>query len=536
MKPINTWVIHPFLVGLFPVLFLYAHNISDLPAQQIVEPAALILLATFLFVGIAKLLVGTFRKAGILISTFWLLFFTYQPLYLQLTSWFNKIDIKHSLLLFGFFLLVLLLGIYLRRKRATVTGATKVVNLSAVLLIFMPIAQIVPFQINKIRAEATAEKQERLNWQPTTVPQEKPDIVYIILDGLGRPDILKKNYDIDLAEFTFFLEREGFFLAPDSYANYSRTAVSLASSLNLNYINQLPGYHPKQTYLDLDKTVETANLLKWLTLENYHLYSFATSYENAQLTELANLITPFPTTPALENLLFYLTPLSILETNSYLYSKYQAFQTNVLGRRTANMARQHYEKILFALDKIPSYVGQKTPSFVFADLFIAHPPFVFTKDGNFQAPPANFTDPIADGNHFINLHPGGKQAYVTGYQDQVRFFIPKLKQLVKQIKQNATRPTVIILQADHGPGVNYHQEDITKTNFHERLGIFNAIYISDAPASAIFPEDLSPVNTFRYLLNHYYNTGFSILPNRYFFSPADNPADVQEIPNPALSQ
>ena len=66
-----------------------------------------------------------------------------------------------------------------------------------------------------------------------------PDIYYIILDSYTRQDILKEVFDLDTSEFISGLEDIGFHVAECSQSNYGHTALSLTSSLNMEYIQTL---------------------------------------------------------------------------------------------------------------------------------------------------------------------------------------------------------------------------------------------------------------------------------------------------------
>ena len=67
----------------------------------------------------------------------------------------------------------------------------------------------------------------------------KPDIYYLILDGYANSSTLKEVYGYDNQGFEDYLEEKGFKVASESRSNYAITALSLASSLNMEYINYL---------------------------------------------------------------------------------------------------------------------------------------------------------------------------------------------------------------------------------------------------------------------------------------------------------
>ncbi|WP_210490033.1 sulfatase-like hydrolase/transferase [Rufibacter aurantiacus] len=531
MKGIKGLVWHPFLGGLFPVLFLYAYNSSYIPFAELLVPTLAVGLSSSLLLLAAKLFLRTWQKSGILVSSFWLLFFSYQAQWLQVVHWFGEEGARHSYLLLANLLLLLTLFLCLRKSKSPLFRLSKTLNVFAGILIFFPVSQILYFQASQLVSKASVgpEKQNTIQGLETK-PGQRPDIVYLILDGYGRPDVLQENYSLDLGEFNAFLKEQGFFLATQSTANYARTTASLASSLNFDYLQNLPGYHPRLTYLDLHEITEEARLLHLLRQEKYQLFGFATGFGNAELTKLATYLSPYTQKSPLREMLFSMSPLQIIEENGKLYRQYVGLKTRFFNYREApaDKGRRYYEEIQFALEKVPQYVGQETPSFVFADIFVGHPPFVFNELGAYQKSAPKLENPIADGSDLIPFYPGGKEAYRQQYRVQLGYLNRRIMALVERIKQNAKRPTVIILQGDHGPGTNFHQEEAAQSNLPERFAIFNAIYLSGGGAPAL-PLDLTPVNTFRILLNHYFRTTLPLLPNRQFYSPANEPGKFEEV-------
>ena len=66
-----------------------------------------------------------------------------------------------------------------------------------------------------------------------------PNIYYIILDGYGRTDILTRYYDFNNNALDEYLIEKGFFISSASESNYPHTVLSLASSLNMIYLDDL---------------------------------------------------------------------------------------------------------------------------------------------------------------------------------------------------------------------------------------------------------------------------------------------------------
>jgi hypothetical protein len=73
------------------------------------------------------------------------------------------------------------------------------------------------------------------------VPDGEPkrDVYYIILDGYSRGDVLDEVFDYDNRPFLTRLESLGFSVADNSRSNYAMTRLSLPSSLNMDYLDDL---------------------------------------------------------------------------------------------------------------------------------------------------------------------------------------------------------------------------------------------------------------------------------------------------------
>ncbi|HSI91834.1 MAG TPA: hypothetical protein VK927_12010, partial [Adhaeribacter sp.] len=119
------------------------------------------------------------------------------------------------------------------------------------------------------------------------------------------------------------------------------------------------------------------------------------------------------------------------------------------------------------------------------------------------------------------------EKYIEGCREQTLYLNKKILAAVKNIKKKSSRPTIIILQGDHGPGAYFSHKSLENSNIEERFSNLNAVYFSDR--NLVLPPDLSAVNTFRYILNSYFSTKLPILPNRQYYSPALGPCSFTEV-------
>jgi len=149
------------------------------------------------------------------------------------------------------------------------------------------------------------------------------------------------------------------------------------------------------------------------------------------------------------------------------------------------------------------------PTFTMAHIISPHPPFVFDKNGNPLSPdyPFSFIDETSI--------PLTNEEYRDGYTTQIEFINHKLEALVDAILEKSDTPPIIILQADHGPRRVTDSSSFDNKCQNERFAIFAAYYLPDLPENSI-PNEITPVNLFRIILNEYFSTGLPILENHSY--------------------
>jgi hypothetical protein len=183
------------------------------------------------------------------------------------------------------------------------------------------------------------------------------------------------------------------------------------------------------------------------------------------------------------------------------------------------------ERVLYAFSHMADFAEAEGNYFVFAHIISPHPPFVFEANGE----PKLHTEPysIADGSHYVG-HKGSRGEYIADYRNQITFVNTLLVEMVEEILEKSETPPVIILQADHGPGAYFDWHSLEKTNQQERMSIFNAYHFPGGDEGLLYPS-ITPVNTFRVVLNRYFDQGLELLDDRMYFSDWSTPYDFIEI-------
>ena len=110
---------------------------------------------------------------------------------------------------------------------------------------------------------------------------------------------------------------------------------------------------------------------------------------------------------------------------------------------------------------------------------------------------------------------------MAAYRDQLIYVNKRVLPVLQQIIEGSETPPVIVLQADHG-GV--------RTNLQDRMRILNAYYLPQGGEAELYPG-ISPVNSFRLILNHYFGTSYPLLEDTAYHSGYETPYDYTLVKN-----
>jgi hypothetical protein len=326
--------------------------------------------------------------------------------------------------------------------------------------------------------------------------QNLPDIYYIVLDAYGRADQIQKHLDYDNTAFLEALEEQGFFIGSCSQSNYAQTELSLASSLNFNYLDELgdtfiSGSSDRSPLWPL---IRYSALRQFLEAQGYTTIAFATGYGWSEVSDAD---------------IFFKPQTGALELNSFQYMLLQTTAGRILlDAKELSLPNTPDDLIrrrtVFALEKLPTIPSLPGPKFVFAHLLVPHS-FVFGPHG----------EPIA-----VDVSTMTPEIFQQGYVDQLIYINRQIERLVAGIIAESSTPPVIILQGDHGP---------TSLGRPARVAILNAYYLP-GNADALSPA-ITPANTFRVILDAYFKQDLPLLPDIARYSTYQDPYNYFEIEN-----
>ena len=487
---------HPLLFAAYPVIFLFALNAAE---QVNLDPLWMPMLiavqvAAVLLVGL-ELLLRDWYRAGLVSSVLVIGFFGYGHAWNAVADTIGSqwpMIVAWVLLVAGGVALAL-------RARTVAPTISRGLNVIAAILLLLNAWSLGSTMV-AFGAAPPAEDLSSLELAPPD-PDDPPDVYYVILDRYAGSTALREAYDFDNEPFLTALEERGFTVARLAHANYIKTPLSLASSLNMDF-------------LDLEALEEEAESAKDRTpihqaLREPLVVPRALKEIGYQYVQIANWWTP--------------TQANVDADRVFRYEGQDEF-TSALTQTTflrafgdPNAAPDDpwdwpvmRENNLYALDRLDEVTELPGPKYVFAHLVTTHPPFVHNADGSFT---------------------GRQQVAALGqaesYRRQLTYANGRMIGFIDRVL--ARDPdAVIMLQADEGPFParyrddewGFDWEDATDAELEEKFGILYAMRVPGADLRAEgFHDALTPVNAFRIIFNARFGTDLPLLPDRSWTHP-----------------
>lgn len=478
--------LHPLFFAAFPVLNLWASNIDeDVAFRDVAWPLAISIGAAAGLTLILTPLLRSSRKAGLAATAVVFLFFAYGAVFRPIEGWtVGGVTLGRRELVLALWVAVAAGAVLLAaRARKYVPELTKGLNVIGAALVLLNAGQIGYYNFRSTQPAGGIVIPPELSNRstlPSTV--RKPDIYFFIFDTYAGEKVFTEQFRFDNRPFLDFLESKGFYVANRSTANYPRTLMSLASELNLRYLDFLTARMGENTgdtapLKDMLQRHAVGKYLKDLGYSYVHLGSW---WGPTAKSPLADINIKFKgLSEVTENLL----------------------EGTALSQITGeNFRKREYSRALFnfqALEKTAEEVDG--PKFVFAHFLVPHGPFVLDRNGG-----------------YVSLDVQSTRTRERNYLEQVMWLNKKLTDFVnRRLAVPKKQRPVIILQSDEGP----YEGEPTRWSQRPRLKVlyrkfFNlsAMYLPgvNVKRSGLYPT-ISNVNTFRLLFNLYFDAKLPLL-------------------------
>lgn len=515
MSKIKQFPFHPWLFAAYPIVALLAVNIDQIKSTAALRSLLITLAAAVVVWVLLNLICKDWRRAALLVSLYFILFFSYGHVYhfLETQSILGMAFGRHRLLIVVWLLLAIGGTWASVRKTRELKKVTQALNLIGLVLIAMPMASMliytIRFNTSKIEQSKVVARDRQITLQSSPA---MPDIYYIVLDSYTREDVLKEKFDLDNTAFIGELEKMGFYVAHCSQSNYGFTDFSITSTLHMDYMDKISERYlgGKMDLIWIPELLRENKVRQNLEQLGYRVVTFENDYFNL-LWDDADVI-------------YRKNPDELL--GGQLLSKVNGFEAmlmhesaalvltdsvSVLANRSTNIEispnNLHRDIILYMFDKLKQVpLAVVNPKFVYAHFVAPHFPIVFGANGEPVTLPED-----AD-----------LETYEAGYRGEVIYLNKRILEIVREIIAVSATPPVIIIQGDHGDD---------KSEAGNRMKILNAYYLPGVDLSKLYPT-ITPVNSFRLIFDEYFGGNYDLFPDRSFYSTLQKPLDYTEIPNP----
>ncbi len=493
----------------YPPVFLFSKNIYFSRFSEVASPLVLIFFATLFIWFSIFFLIKNIEKTSLATSMVVLLFFAFNQIFTfsikVIAKYMPTLGIEYGWAVW-FMLLIFLFALVVHLSAKRVVKALLFLT-NALLVAWIIMVVNIGFVYATDRGVDIEQGSDNKDIAVNTIAN-LPDVYYIISDGHARSDILQEVYGVDNTEFIDFLKNNNFFIAEDSTANYSMTVLSVFASLNMEYIEpRTDGVAGMNNFIEKLRNSKVRSFFEDL---GYSFISFSTGFSPTELVDADFYLISPDTLTEYQTVLLGMTPLDVLSVEVLEGIK----------------AKSHSQRVLYSLKILPELANNPNPKFVFVHIVSPHPPFIFDKDGNFLTQRGFYS--MNDGSDYRSTPGKTKDDYVYGYSQQIQYFDKQLQKSLEGLLSNITRPSIIIVQSDHGPGSSFSFSSLEKSDLPERYSILNAYYFYDYDYSKLYSE-ITPVNSFRIILSQYFSNNQDIIEDKNFYSTSANPFDFVEL-------
>lgn len=515
-------VFHPILIALFPVLLIYSQNIHLILLEGIIFPILIIVTVAIGLWASIKFILKNIIKSGLISSILIFLFFSYGHIFNILESnltqeYSNSI---HIFLLILYTVIAFLSTCYLVKTNRRLNNFTTITNAMSIGLIVFVIYTIGVYNFQSSSFEIQDNELEPIILGDDS--KNIPDIYYIMMDEYASLRTLNEVFDYDNSNFIEFLEDRGFYVPKNSHSNYATTFLSLSSTLNMEYQNYLLDIVGSKS---IDQRIPYQLISNNAVMKNfkslgYEIYNIDSGWWGTRSLSIAD------------------KNLCSSNQNIDFHTLYELKQTSVIRsldmyikEPTSDFFRQDKrDRINCQFDEIVE-INKMTekPAFVFMHVTAPHDPYVFGPNGEAVYHKYTFGQAGKVGNS-DNVDPAKKP-----YLDQLTYLTKILQKTVDKILKTSDNPPIIIIQSDTGPHTNFKDSNFTTEERNlSRMNIFNAYYFPDEKYTLLY-DSITPVNSFRIVLDSQFKTNYGLLDDRIFFSTYEKPYNLIELTDLIIS-
>ncbi len=442
----------PIFIVLLPLFFVF-HGFTEHYNFISVRDASLLLIlymtGMVIVTSVNWLFYRNFIKASVISFYLIAIFFFFGSMQDLLRKHFaGSFFSRYSFILALFLLLLVLLIIWIRKTKSSLLTLTLYLNILLLVLCGIDLLRLA----ERILVQS---RKSGINFSDPSLSAcrrcNRPDILFIILDEYSGNTALNQLFHFDNSAFERQLEQRGFYVAKQSRSNYNYTPFSVASVLNMNYLDldmakKAPG--------NIDycyQQIRNSDVIKFLLASGYTFSNYS--------------IFDFKDRPAINYDSFLPNNTSLITSQTFLCRVLKDISYNIstgkwpLKWGVNKRIYEHLSNNENVIRAVEERAAEKTnnPKFVYAHLMMPHYPYYFDRQ--------NRPLPVQ------KLLPG-QEANKQNYIEYLQYCNSRILDLVDHIITNSDRSPVIMLLGDHG-----FRQGIKKEEHSYAFMNLNAIYL-----------------------------------------------------------
>lgn len=484
------FIIHPFFISLFPVLYFYALNGWLFSIQGFLVALVTVIALTLFLWFLSGAVLRNYVKGAVITSAFLTIFFLFGPLNELLNS---PTGFQFPYHIPFWVITIFLLGIFfvsaffIIRTRRKLDFFTRFLNVFSSILVLLALGNIAYLEFNEwqLYREKKMDTSGFIEQPLETI--KAPDIYHILLDAYGNNETFRREFGYDNSDFTDALKERGFYLAEPGMSNYAWTSLTVPAMLNMRYHSDLPedlhGEGAERIIAQIMAyPIENNKVLLYFKNRGYAYVHFDSGYGFTAKNRNADVYYSAKTKPS--NFVAELAQQTLLavlpwQYKGVLFNQYQKTEFN-------------FEK----LQEVPDLPLAK-PKYVFAHFEMPHEPFVFDESCN------KVQDVVFS-----------KEAQIG----QLKCTNKKTLEAIDTLLAKSENPPIIIVHGDHGPEPKFFGEDpLSEEVKRGRMGILLAMYFPGGGKETLYPA-ITPINVYRKLLQYYFGEELPLLPDESKYS------------------
>jgi hypothetical protein len=320
------------------------------------------------------------------------------------------------------------------------------------------------------------------------VQKEKPDIYYIVPDKYTGSTVLSEQFNYSNSNFTGYLRQKGFNVQNGSFANYGASYASLASFLNLNYLQKL-GIKEGSSQGDILELLENHKLQELLKRNGYQYHHIGSVYTefNKHADKSYNYLN------------------SYLGGEVYLnrFEKFMVQRSILYPIAKDNDYYTYASSTPMSFERVSKISQKEEDKFVFLHVMSPHRPYSLPKSVE-----------------NVTYYPKDNYTERRRYIQELKAVNNLLEESISKILESED-DVIIIVQGDEGPGLikseNFTRKLNRKQNLRREQSIFFAHYTPKIPKKK-FKNKVNPTNIFRIVFNERFNSSFEIISEEKYFN------------------